>query len=112
MRYMLVAPDKSGNSTRILELTKDAFVVPIDTPQANDAAATMDVSFFVNAPDNVLCSVIPVIEQIEFDEAPEVELTEEMLEEFQERFARMSDPSDSLMETEFMINGVKVKLVN
>lgn len=118
MRYMLIAPDKTGHTTTIMELTKDAFVVPVDTPQAHDAMEAGETSFFMNAPDNVLCAVIPVVEMIEFTETleiadtPVVEITVDMLDEFIERFERMGDPDDTLIETEFLVNGVKVKLVN
>lgn len=112
MRYVAVIPSKNQLNTTILELTPEAYVVPIDNRQAVTALEEMETSYFANAADHVSASVIPIIEAVEFEETPVLELTEEMLEEFQDRFDRMNDPNDSLMETEFLVNGVKVKLVN
>lgn len=112
MRYMLVAPHKNGRDTTIMEITDDAYVVSVDTPQAYDALEAGNTDFFMNAPDNVVCSVTPVIESVEWQEPPcEVELTLEIVEEFMDRLERMNDPNDSLMETEFVLDGVKIKLV-
>jgi hypothetical protein len=41
---------------------------------------------------------------------PEIVLTEELLELFAERYEEIGDPNHSLLETVFVINGVRIVL--
>jgi hypothetical protein len=78
MRYVAVIPSKNQLNTTILELTPEAYIVPIDNRQAVTALDEMDTTYFANAADMTSASVIPIIESIEWedDDTPSLEMRE------------------------------------
>lgn len=60
--------------------------------------------------DNPACTVIPLLENLQYEETPVVTLDRELIEVINERLEQIDDPDDTLMETEFMVEGVRVRI--
>lgn len=60
--------------------------------------------------DDPACAVIPLLENLQYEETPVVTLDRELIEVINERLEQIDDPDDTLMETEFMVEGVRVRI--
>ena len=65
----------------------------------------------LNWADDPRCAVIPLLENLRYEETPDVTLPRDLIETMVERLEQIDDPDDTLMETEFLVDGVRVRIV-